>query len=184
MNENVISMCLKEAVNNIVKHSNATACSIVIESTETDLVARVKDNGTGFVTDARNRGNGLRGMRERLEFVNGSMEFTSGEGLRWCYVYLMCSECRIRRREYDPNCHSRRSAIVAGALASLLDLEEDMQVVGTAGNGKDAVQLVKLHKPDICIMDIEMPMMNGLEAAEELKGSGDDFDNLCPAGVF
>ncbi|MCT1400270.1 sensor histidine kinase [Paenibacillus sp. p3-SID867] len=80
MNENVISMCLKEAVNNIVKHSNATACSIVIESTETDLVARVKDNGTGFVTDARNRGNGLRGMRERLEFVNGSMEFTSGEG--------------------------------------------------------------------------------------------------------
>ena len=59
-----------------------------------------------------------------------------------------------------------------GALASLLDLEEDMQVVGTAGNGKDAVQLVKLHKPDICIMDIEMPMMNGLEAAEELKGSG------------
>ncbi|WP_433938714.1 sensor histidine kinase [Paenibacillus lautus] len=80
MNENVISMCLKEAVNNIVKHSNATACSIVIESTETDLIARVKDNGTGFVTDAKNRGNGLRGMRERLEFVNGSMEFTSGEG--------------------------------------------------------------------------------------------------------
>lgn len=80
MNENVISMCLKEAVNNIVKHSNATACSIVIESTETDLVARVKDNGTGFVIDARNRGNGLRGMRERLEFVNGSMELTSGEG--------------------------------------------------------------------------------------------------------
>lgn len=80
MNENVLSMCLKEAVNNIVKHSNATACSIVIESTETDLVARVKDNGTGFVTDAKNRGNGLRGMRERLEFVNGSMEFTSGEG--------------------------------------------------------------------------------------------------------
>lgn len=80
MNENVISMCLKEAVNNIVKHSNATACSIVIESTESDLIARVKDNGTGFVTDAKNRGNGLRGMRERLEFVNGSMEFTSGEG--------------------------------------------------------------------------------------------------------
>ncbi len=80
MNENVISMCLKEAVNNIVKHSNATTCSIAIESTESDLVARVKDNGTGFVTDTKNRGNGLRGMRERLEFVNGSMEFTSGEG--------------------------------------------------------------------------------------------------------
>lgn len=62
--------------------------------------------------------------------------------------------------------------LLLGALASLLDLEEDMQVVGTANNGKDAVQLVKQHKPDICIMDIEMPVMNGLEAAEELKGSG------------
>lgn len=62
--------------------------------------------------------------------------------------------------------------LLLGALASLLDLEEDMQVVGTANNGKDAVQLVKQHKPDICIMDIEMPVMNGLEAAEELKGCG------------
>lgn len=62
--------------------------------------------------------------------------------------------------------------MLLGALASLLDLEEDMKVVGTAGNGEEAIALVQLHKPDICIMDIEMPMKSGLEAAEELKGSG------------
>lgn len=62
--------------------------------------------------------------------------------------------------------------MLLGALASLLDLEEDMQVVGTASNGEDAVRLVHLHKPDICIMDIEMPIKSGLDAAEELKGSG------------
>ncbi|GGG01508.1 response regulator transcription factor [Paenibacillus abyssi] len=62
--------------------------------------------------------------------------------------------------------------MLLGALASLLDLEEDMKVVGKASNGEDAVRLVHLHKPDICIMDIEMPRMSGLEAAEELKGSG------------
>jgi len=62
--------------------------------------------------------------------------------------------------------------LLLGALASVLDLEEDMQVVGRASNGEDAVRLVRLHKPDICIMDIEMPGKNGLEAAEELKGSG------------
>ncbi|CAH1227781.1 MULTISPECIES: response regulator transcription factor [Paenibacillus] len=62
--------------------------------------------------------------------------------------------------------------MLLGALASLLDLEEDMQVVGKASNGEDAVKLVKLHKPDICVMDIEMPIMNGLDAAEELKGLG------------
>ncbi|WP_281869604.1 response regulator transcription factor [Brevibacillus parabrevis] len=62
--------------------------------------------------------------------------------------------------------------MLLGALASLLDLEEDMQVIGRASNGEDAVKLVHLHKPDICIMDIEMPVKSGLDAAEELKGSG------------
>ncbi|MFC6332889.1 response regulator [Paenibacillus septentrionalis] len=61
--------------------------------------------------------------------------------------------------------------MLLGALASLIDLEDDMQVVGKASNGEEALQLVAEHKPDICIMDIEMPIKSGLEAAEELKGS-------------
>lgn len=60
--------------------------------------------------------------------------------------------------------------MVLGALASLLDLEEDMKVVGRASNGEEAISLVHQHKPDICIMDIEMPAKTGLDAAEELKG--------------
>ncbi|MEF2244288.1 MULTISPECIES: response regulator transcription factor [unclassified Paenibacillus] len=59
--------------------------------------------------------------------------------------------------------------MLLGALSSLLDLEDDMCVVGRASNGADALQLVEQHKPDICIMDIEMPVKSGLEAAEELK---------------
>lgn len=62
--------------------------------------------------------------------------------------------------------------MLLGALASLLDFEEDMKVVGRAGNGEDALKLVKQLKPDVCIMDIEMPAKSGLEAAEELKGQG------------
>lgn len=59
--------------------------------------------------------------------------------------------------------------MMLGALGSLLDLEEDMKVVGKASNGEEALALVKLHKPDICIMDIEMPLKSGLDVAEELK---------------
>lgn len=59
--------------------------------------------------------------------------------------------------------------MLLGALSALLDLEEDMQVVGRASNGEEAVQLVHEHKPDIVIMDIEMPIMNGLDAAMKLK---------------
>ncbi|KQO10905.1 response regulator transcription factor [Paenibacillus sp. Leaf72] len=62
--------------------------------------------------------------------------------------------------------------MLLGALASLLDLEDDMTVVGKAGNGEEAITLVQLHKPDICIMDIEMPVKSGLEAAEEMRQLG------------
>ena len=62
--------------------------------------------------------------------------------------------------------------MVLGALGSLLNLEDDMEVIGKASNGKEAISLVQSLKPDICIMDIEMPEKSGLEAAEELKGMG------------
>mgnify|MGYP001365053036 CR=1 FL=1 len=58
--------------------------------------------------------------------------------------------------------------MLLGALGSLLDLEDDMKVVGKANNGQVAIDLVKQLKPDICIMDIEMPVKSGLDAAEEL----------------
>lgn len=80
MTENVLSMCLKEAVTNVVKHSSATSCSISIEPSRTDLIVQVKDDGIGMVEEmVCTKGNGLRGMKERLEFVNGSMEIVSSE---------------------------------------------------------------------------------------------------------
>lgn len=62
--------------------------------------------------------------------------------------------------------------MILGAFGSLLALEDDMEVVGKASNGEEALSLVAKHKPDICLMDIEMPGMTGLEAAEKLKGKG------------
>lgn len=60
--------------------------------------------------------------------------------------------------------------MMLGALGSLLNLEDDLEVVGKAKNGEEAIQLVHKYQPDICIMDIEMPVKSGLDAAEELKG--------------
>lgn len=59
--------------------------------------------------------------------------------------------------------------MLLGAMKSLLNMEEDMEVVGLAHNGEEAVKLVREMKPDICIMDIEMPVKTGLDAAEILK---------------
>lgn len=63
--------------------------------------------------------------------------------------------------------------MLLGAMKSLLNMEEDMEVVGLAKNGEEAIELVKQLQPDICIMDIEMPVKTGLDAAEELRGKTD-----------
>jgi two-component system, NarL family, response regulator DesR len=58
------------------------------------------------------------------------------------------------------------------AMGNLLNLEDDIEVVGTAANGEEAIVLVNQLKPDVCIMDIEMPEKSGLEAAESLQLDG------------
>jgi two-component system, NarL family, response regulator DesR len=60
--------------------------------------------------------------------------------------------------------------MLLGTIGSLLNLEDDMEVVGQASNGEDAMTLVHQLQPDICIMDIDMPRKSGIEAAEELRG--------------
>ena len=59
--------------------------------------------------------------------------------------------------------------MLLGAMNSLLNMEDDMEVIGLAQNGEEAVEQVRKLQPDICIMDIEMPVKTGLDAAEILK---------------
>jgi two-component system response regulator DesR len=59
--------------------------------------------------------------------------------------------------------------MVLGALAALLELEGDITVVAQARNGKEALEAVLAHRPDVFITDIEMPEMTGLEVASVLK---------------
>jgi two-component system, NarL family, response regulator DesR len=60
-------------------------------------------------------------------------------------------------------------AMVLGALAALLEIEGDIKVTAKARNGKEALEAVLTHKPDVFITDIEMPLMSGLDVAAELK---------------
>ncbi|WP_102335361.1 sensor histidine kinase [Salimicrobium jeotgali] len=72
--EHVLSMCLKEAVTNVTRHSNASLCQIAIDQGEEDTLLTVTDDGDGFSKDEYGDGSGLKGMKERLEFVNGTLE--------------------------------------------------------------------------------------------------------------
>jgi DNA-binding NarL/FixJ family response regulator len=64
--------------------------------------------------------------------------------------------------------------LMRDGLKTILDLEDDFEVVGTACNGREAYELVKETNPDVILMDIRMPILNGVEAAKLIKGEFKD----------
>lgn len=62
--------------------------------------------------------------------------------------------------------------MLRGALGSLLNLEDDIEVIAEVENGEMAFKTILSLKPDVCLMDIEMPLKSGLDVAEELKQLG------------
>ncbi|MFD1852022.1 sensor histidine kinase [Oceanobacillus bengalensis] len=79
--EHVLSMCLREAVTNVVKHSQAKGCHVWIEQNASEVSIGIQDNGVGSLNhNGFRNGNGILGMKERLEFVNGLLEIQTGDG--------------------------------------------------------------------------------------------------------
>ncbi len=64
-------------------------------------------------------------------------------------------------------------ALVRGGFAMVLGHQDDIDVVAEAGNGLEAIKLAQIHRPDVILMDIRMPEMDGLEATSRIIAKAD-----------
>ncbi|PLR77308.1 sensor histidine kinase [Bacillus sp. V3-13] len=81
LTQNILSMCLREAVTNVVKHSKANNCTVTFNHEEGQIALEVQDDGIGLF-DKNNYGNGLKGMCERLNLIDGSLNILCSGGTK------------------------------------------------------------------------------------------------------
>jgi len=65
--------------------------------------------------------------------------------------------------------------VLRGGLRLLLDRQADMEVVAEAGDGAEAVESALADRPDVCILDVSMPKLTGLQAAREIRAQAPDI---------
>lgn len=69
-------------------------------------------------------------------------------------------------------------ALIRDGLKMILELEKDIEVIGSAANGQEAVSICAEKKPDIVLMDIRMPVMDGVQATKSIKEQFEDIKIL------
>ena len=187
---------VRELLINIVRHAKTSRARLALSVEVTNqLQIVVQDDGAGFKVEslaARTSGMhfGLFSIRERMEAMGGAfvLDSTLGGGttitltlpLRNAVEPVPPQRARHTRDRQPIESAPHRillvddHALIRQGLRTLLDDHDDVVVIGEAGNGIEAVSMAAEMWPDIIVMDVNMPKMDGIQATKEIKAAQPD----------
>ena len=179
---------IEEALTNVRLHSGARAATVVLQPlSDTELSVSVWDDGRGVdAHDGWRLGLGTIGMKERALFLGGELRIESQAGGGTTVQAILPRQAQINPapRVLEPADPEAAASTVAtkairvliaddqtlfrAGLARLLDEDPRVVVVGQAVDGGDAIKQAAKLKPDVILMDIKMPSVDGIEATRKI----------------
>ncbi|HKY31968.1 MAG TPA: response regulator [Candidatus Polarisedimenticolia bacterium] len=188
---------VRELLINVVKHAKTDQAEVVVaDGGERRIRIDVVDRGRGFEASRAEAwpaagGFGLLSVRERAEGLGGTMTVQSspGDGTRVSLLVPTGGPAAAQSEEPPASAPPPRHAadrpsggrgrclrvliaddhkIVREGLAALLEGDRDIEAVAQASDGEEALRLVRTLHPDVVVMDVSMPGMNGVEATRRI----------------
>jgi DNA-binding NarL/FixJ family response regulator/nitrate/nitrite-specific signal transduction histidine kinase len=172
--ETQLRFIIREALLNACKHSGVQQANLTIELDDEFVHAMVEDHGRGlggaYSGPERRKGShfGMGIMRSRAEAIGGSLYIdtspTTGTRIT-VHLPRMLGKSNLKHLRF---LLADDHPLFAVGMKNMLSLN-GLQVVGVAQDGIEAIELARKLRPDILLMDIRMPRMNGLEATRQIK---------------
>lgn len=181
---------VRELLFNVLKHSRSDKAKVSLRCINDFVEVHVRDYGVGFPRSAARARNGAYGfgllhLRERLGLLGGRLEILPN-GPKGTHILLAVprkksvarsDRSQALKQEVAPPPSPIRILVVDDnklmreGLRNVLGEQQDLKVVGEAATGEAAVSLARRLKPDIVLMDINMPGMGGIEATRQISRS-------------
>ncbi len=187
----------QELLFNAVKHAKVKEARLRLQRRNGSLWLTIGDHGRGFNPNvvARAAGFGLLSIRERVGLLGGRMKIRSIPNKGSVFLISVPDASLLEDREQRTEdggpktervaSHRSPSSVVRPqvlrvllvddhkvmreGLAALIAEQTDMEIIGQAGDGREAVELARRLQPDVIIMDVAMPVMAGDEATRWIK---------------
>ena len=185
---------MRELLLNVVKHAETDRAILSLKTTQPEIFTlSVQDQGKGFEVAHQeapsiSHGFGLFSIRERITAMGGTVTIDAADGIGTC-VTLDVPKVPTGLTEitsaslapFVPRSAPVRQggawrillvddhAMVRQGLRGLLTSYPRLEVVGEAANGEEAVAIAHTASPDVVVMDINMPVMDGIDATKRLK---------------
>ncbi|MCH8541395.1 MAG: PAS domain-containing protein [Opitutales bacterium] len=190
--ENEIKILLYESLRelffNIVKHARVNQAQLHFEVAPESLSVRVSDEGVGFDVESKSGKKnlsefGLFSVCARIEAMDESCTITSapGEGTTVAMRFTLRPPRGARLSSQRPAKKKKQNrplpvrvvvvddhVLVREGIVKILNLDSRIQVVGEANDGREAISIIADTHPDIVLMDINMPRMNGIAATRKI----------------